>query len=194
MTETVLIIMPLLIVILLAPWAAGMFLDLQLARTEAHRDMFDKTTTMLLMPEALMSNHVNDELSSQFGELTPQTRQHEFASFPPDVPSSVNDIFDPPGGLSIKFSSTVSLDLFEDGFPNYPVEGWEYVRRNGFFENSEDLHFMTYGSTIRSPWTWLGYPMVATQDLIFEPKQMQDWQGEQEAVDEDMRGRLKLAE
>ena len=194
MTETILVIMPLMVVIFLAPWAASMFLDLQTTRTEAHRDMFDKTATMLLMPEALMNNHVNSELSSQFGALTAETRQHEFSSFPPDVPDSVNNIFDAPGSLSIKFSSTVSLDLFEEGFPNYPVEGWEYIQRRGFLEGSPDLHFMTYGSAIRSPWTWLGYPMVATQDLIFEPKQMQEWQGEQEAVDEDMRGRLKIAE
>jgi len=194
MTEALLVTLPLLIIVFLAPFAAHVYLDLQFARTEAHRDMFDKTTSMLIMPDALMDNSVNDAMGPQFGQLTPASRQHAFASFPPDVPDSVNNIFDPPGGLSIKFTPTVSLDLFDDGFPNYPVEGWEYIQRRGLLETSDDLFFMTYGATIRSPWTWLGYPVVATQDLIFEPKQMQDWQGEQEFVDDDARTALKMAE
>lgn len=194
MTETILVLLPLMLVVFLAPFAAHMFLDLQVARTEAHRDMFDKTTSMLIMPEALMSNHVNNAMASQFGALNAQSRQHAFAAFPAEVPGPINDIFDPPGSLGIKFTSTVSLDLFEEGFPNYPVEGWEYINRRGLFEASPDLHFMTYGATIRSPWTWLGYPMVATQDLIFEPKQMQDWQGEQDLIGEGAVEALKMAE
>lgn len=196
--------MPLMAVIFFTPLIAFLFLDLQITRSEAHRDMFDKTTTTFLLPSALMSAHVNDELSAQFGALTTENRQHAFAAFPPAVPDGANDpngLIDPPGAVSIgaKVSGSAkkdlgSLDLFEGGFPNNTTEGWEYTPRRGMFEQSDDIHFMTYAATIRSPWTYLGWPFVAAQDMIFEPAQMQGWAGDQVKVDEDMRGRLKIAE
>lgn len=192
-TETVLVIPVLLLVVGMTPWIAHMFLDHLVARTEAHRDTLDKSTTLVLMPEALMDNHVNDSMSSQFGRLTPQTRQHAFAGLPPDVPDSVDAILDPPGGSSIPLGP-FSLDLFPEGFSNFPVEGWEYVRRPGAFEAQDDMHFMTYAVVIRSPWTKLGWPWLATQDLLWEPAKIQGWQGDQEKVDDAMRERYRLAE
>jgi len=183
----------LLILVGMAPWVAHLFLDILVTRTEAHRDAFAKTTTFVLMPEAMMDNHVNSLMSVQFGALTPETRQHAFAGFPPEVPGSINGILDPPEGLGISLGP-FSLDLFPDGFPNATVEGWEYVARPNLFEDQEQLHLMAYGAVIRSPWTKLGWPWVATQDIMWEPKQMQDWQGSQERVDDDMRERYKLAE
>lgn len=193
-TETVLVIIPLLMLVGMAPWIAHMFLDLQVARTEAARDSFDKTTTMLLMPEAMMDNHVNGELGNQFGHLTTASRRHAFAGFPEEVPASIDAILDPPGSLAITFVEGVALDLFDEGFPNRAVEGWEYVRRDGPLSTSPEQHFMTYAAQIRSPWTYLGYPMVATQDLIFEPKQMQDWRDELSGLEDSMVEELKLAE
>ena len=75
----------LLLVVGMTPWLAHMFLDLIVTRTEAHRDTFDKTTTFVLMPEAMMSNHVNGRMANEFGTLTTQTRQHALAQAPPAV-------------------------------------------------------------------------------------------------------------
>ena len=188
-----LVIPVLLIVVGLAPWLAHMFLDLLVARTEAHRDTFDKTTTIVLMPEALMDDHVNSAMSSQFGALTKATRRHSFAEFPLDVPGSVEGIIDSPGGTSISMGP-FSLDLFPDGFPNSPVEGWEYIARPRGFGGDGEMHFMTYGAAVRSPWTKLGWPWIATQDMIFEPAKLQGWQGDQEEIDDNMRERYRLAE
>ncbi len=182
-----------MLVVAIAPWLAHMFLTLLVGRTEAHRDVFDKTTTFVLMPEAMMSNHVNSAMSTQFGALTPQTRRHAFADFPPLVPDSINNILDPPGNQAISIGP-FSLDLFAEGFPNATVEGWEYITHPKAFTGQGLMHFMTYGAVIRSPWTRLGWPWVATQDIIAEPGKMQGWQGDQEQIDDPMRERYKLAE
>lgn len=192
-TETILVLPLFLLFVVMTPWVAHLFLDVQVARTEAHRDTFAKTTTMLLMPEALMDNHVNAAMSSQFGAITSDSRQHALASPPPAIPDSINGILDPPEGLDISIGP-FTLDLFPGGFPNSTVEGWEYIPRANAFGVEEDLHLMAYGAVIRSPWTRLGWPWVATQDIMWEPKLMQDWQGEQEKIDDDMRERYKLAE
>ena len=189
-TETVLVIIPLLLLVGMAPWMAHMFLDLQVARTEAHRDAFDKTTMMLLLPEAFMDKHIAGEMTDQFGAINEKTRRHALAGIPdsqdssgdavspPAIPKAVEAIYDSPGGLDIKFTESFSVNLFDDGFPNATVEGWEYIVRPGPVSGSPDMHFMTYAATLRSTWTWLGYPMVTTQDLIYEPSKMQDWFGE----------------
>jgi len=91
LTETVLVIPVLLIVILMTPWVAHLFLDLLEARTEAHRDTYAKANTMVLMPEALMDNHVNTAMSAQFGALTTRTRRHTFASST-EVPEVLPDV------------------------------------------------------------------------------------------------------
>jgi hypothetical protein len=192
-TETVLVIPVLLILVSVTPWVAHLFLDLLVARGEAHRDVFDKTTSMVLMPDSLMNNHVNGAMSTQFGTLTTETRKHAFATFPPDVPASVNGIFDPPVAVNIPVGP-FTLDLFGDGFPNYPVEGWEYIEHEPGFSEDSTVQLMTYGGVIRSPWTWLGWPWIATQDLMVEPKKLQDWQAEQEHIDDTIRERYKLAE
>ena len=193
MTETLLVLPVLLLFVGLAPWVAHLFLDVQVARAEAHRDTFAKTTTFLLMPEAMMDNHVNSMMSSQFGAITPRSRRHAFAGFPPEVPDSINGILDPPETLDISVGP-FTLDLFPGGFPNSTVEGWEYIPRDNALEGQDQLHLMAYGAVIRSPWTRLGWPWVATQDMMWEPKLMQDWQGEQEKIDDDLRERYKLAE
>lgn len=197
MTETVLVLPVLLVVVGLAPVVAHMFLDMLVARTEAHRDTFDKTTTFALMPDALMNNHVNSALSAQFGAVNPTTRKHAFAEFPPDYTQyapNIDNIFDPPGGIGIPIGPW-TIDIFGDGFPNATVEGWEYIRRPQVFGGQGEMHIMTYGAVIRSPWTKLGYPFVPTQDLFTEPKKMQDWYGDLELSDmSDIRTAYHLAE
>ncbi len=206
-TEAVLVIPALLLIVGMAPWVAHMFLDVLVTRTEAHRDTFDKTTTVVLMPEAMMSNYVNRAMSSQFGDLTASTRQHALAHAPPDIPSSLDGVLmrgtfreemfrysrNGPDKLEIELGP-FSLSLFPEGFPHSSVEGWEYIQRPKTFADQEELHFMAYGTVIRSPWTKLGWPWVATQDLLYEPKQIQDWQESQLQVKDKMRERYKLAE
>lgn len=189
-----LILGPLLLLVILAPFLAHLFLDLQVTRTEAHRDTFDKATSMLLFPQSIMENHLQQALNSQFGALTVENRQHAFGTFPPAVPDSINNILDAPGEQTLNFGDRFEVDLFSDGFPNAMVEGWEYVVHRPRTQGVQDMHFMSYGGIVRSPWTWLGWPWVTSQDMIIEPKKMQDWQGDQSQVDEDMRERLKLAE
>ncbi len=192
-TETVLIIPVLLLVVGMTPWMAHMFLDLQVTRTEAHRDMFEKTTCWALMPETMMSNHVNSRMESQFGLLTEGTRQHALAKNPPEVPESVNNILDAPSSQDMT-KGAYTLDLFDEGFPNNTVEGWEYIERPKALSVPGSLHFMAYGYVIRSPWTKLGWPWIPTQDFIAEPGKMQGWQGDLAKIDDEMRKRYKLAE
>lgn len=206
MTEALLICIPMLLVAGIAPFVAGMFLDLQEARTEAHRDMFDKTHTMLIFPESVMENHLQGPINDQFagGELTGRSRQHVFAAFPPELPTALSEFkagdveIKPPDGLSIDFTDSLSLDLFNEGFPNSPVEGWEFVERRGIFSSSAPIQFLTYAATIRSPWTKLGYPWVTSQDLMFEPSQVQSWVGNIQIEDPSSHGniwyRFRLAE
>lgn len=196
MTEAVLVTIPLLMVVGLAPWIAGMFLDLQEARTEAHRDMFDKTHSMLILPEAVVENHLQGPLDAQFpgGALTGSSRWHRFPDFPVDVPDALTSEVEAPDATSLSFTETLELDLFDEGFPNSPVEGWEFVEREGATAAGTPMHFLTYAAVIRSPWTWLGYPWVTSQDLIYEPSQMQSWVEKLQAVDDGMREAYKLAE
>lgn len=192
-TETLLVIPVLLLVVVLAPRVAHLFLDALVTRAEAHRDTFAKTTSFVLMPEAMMDNHVNSLMSAQFGALTPSSRRHAFAEFPPDVPPSINAALDAPEALEIPLGP-FSLELCTEGYPNSVVEGWGYTAHSGSIAGQQPVHLMAYGAVIRSPWTKLGWPWVATQDIMWEPKQMQDWQGAQERIDDDMRERYKLAE
>jgi hypothetical protein len=199
-TETVLVIPVLLIMVSLAPWVAHLFLDLMVARTEAHRDAFDKTTTFLLLPESFMDNHINDAAATQFGEVNATTRQHAFATFPEEVPSDITDLIGGPESTSLTIKG-IEFDTFPEGFPNNAVEGWEYIRHQPKFGGSQPIHMMTYAAVARSPWTYLGWPWIPTQDAVWEPKLLQDWHGEQDKIggmgdndDEDGREKYKLAE
>ena len=182
----------LLIFVVLAPAIAHMFLNLQTARAEAHRDTFSKSRTAFLLPDSIMDSHINDEMDSQFGSIDPTTRQHVFASSV-EIPSAPNNLFDAPEPLEIDLKVT-SIELFPEGFPNSIAEGWEYIPHKWSLLGGGTQHMMTYGTVPRSAWTYLGWPWVPTQDLVFEPYQMQSWHGGLSGVNEDMRERYKLAE
>ena len=42
------------------------------------------------------------------------------------------------------------------------------------------MELMRYAAVIRSPWTWLGWPSVPTQDLWPERAQITSWWGKLE--------------
>lgn len=182
MAEAVLILIPLLLLACLAPFVAGMFLDMQEARTEAHRDMFDKTHTILIFPDSVMKRSLQaaHNARSPGGELTEESRLHSFAEVPP-IPSELADFNEgdvaigEPAWASFPLAKNMQLDLFDPGFPNNAVEGWEFIERNGLMARSDSLQLLSYAVSLRSPWTRLGYPWVTSQDMIYEPGLMQSW-------------------
>ena len=58
-------------------------------------------------------------------------------------------------------------------FVNEYVEGWRWNTveyGTGFEWFKGDLEISRYSAVIRPPWTWVGWPMVATQETRFRPK------------------------
>lgn len=172
-TEAALVMVTMVFFLLLPPAILKIWLNEQRARTEAHRDMFDKTVTMLLLPEA------GDTTSSHFGDISVRQRRHAYPTFPPMI-----DVIDAPDPTDATVGPQV-VEIFPDGFPNQYVEGWKYVGEGkiGAYEKYEyaggwffgEMDHMRYGAVIRSPWTWMGWPFVATQDAWWEPQAVQGW-------------------
>lgn len=181
-TEALLIMIPLVLFAGLAPFVAGMFLDMQKARTEAHRDMFDKTHTFLILPDSVMKRSLQGLIDSQFpgGELTEESRLHRFAEVP-SIPEEITSFSErgvsigAPAFDAIPLGDGNQLQLFDGGFPNSAVEGWEFIERRGLRRQSEPIQLLSYATTLRSPWTRLGYPWVTSQDFLFEPLLLQKW-------------------
>lgn len=182
MAEALLILIPLLLLAGLAPFVAGMFLDMQTARTEAHRDMLDKTHTILILPDSVMKRSLQAayDARSPGGKLTEETRLHSFAEVP-SVPTKLANFsqdgvaIDVPAWAPLPLAKNMQLDLFDPGFPNNAVEGWEFIERPGLMAQSELVQLLSYAVSLRSPWTRLGYPWVTSQDMIYEPGLMQSW-------------------
>jgi hypothetical protein len=186
MAEAALVMIPLIFFLMLAPGIWMIWSNEQHARTEAHRDMFDKTTTLMLIPEPVTS--------SRFNQITVQQRRHAYPAFPPSVDDLVpnpNNIMDPPDGMRLVVGPQV-VDVFPDGFPNQYVEGWKYRDfryRGGWFAG--DMELMRYGAVIRPPWTWLGWPFIPAQDAFYEPRRIRAWYGDNE-LDDRVKDVLKL--
>lgn len=185
MVEAALVMIPLLMFLMLAPTMVFIWAREQEARTEAHRDMFDKTTTpILLLPEAPFGPNRGGITSSQLGTIPPEypRRLHAYPrdtypKFPPSVPAGR---IDPPDGLDVTIGGVIR-DIFPDGFPNQYVEGWQkrvVKPRGGWFAG--EIELKRYGAVIRSPWTWMGWPFIPTQDMIWEPTRIQNWYADNE--------------
>jgi hypothetical protein len=193
-TEAALVMIPLVFFLMLSPGIWTLWVNEQHARVEAHRDMFDKTTTLVLLPEAFPVPPV----ASHFGTISASQRRHAFATFPPSLatlrpvaPSSVLSLMSAPSTAKLTMGPH-QVEAFPDGFPNQFVEGWKYQPvefMGGWWKG--DVELMRYGAVVRSPWTWLGWPFVPTQDLIIEPFMVQSWFGSNE-VDSDVKKRLRL--
>jgi hypothetical protein len=144
--EAVLVLSVIVVFFALAPSIWRIWRNDLVARTEAHRDMFDKTTTFFQIPE---------ELYTAAGVISEDMRRHIFPTFPPDLSNH----------------SPFPTDL-----PNVYVEGWQ---RQAFRIPSgplrADMQLFRYGAVIRSPWTWLGYPFIPTQDMIVERPKIASW-------------------
>ena len=139
----------------------------QIARIEAHRDTFDKTTTFDPLTEILHT------ASSVIGQ--PQ-RRHILPGFPPD-PSTVDEI-----------------RAFPAALPNSYVEGWQRQRieiTRGPL--ARDMELFRYGAVIRSPWTWLGYPFIPTQDRKERGEVVSWYKGKyDDTLDQNMKDALRL--
>lgn len=165
--------LPLLFFLLIAPAIALIWASEQHARTEAHRDMFDKTTLFIQVPRG-----------DKTGVGTPITATNRRHAYPVDMPPKIadlsgdpNDTIDAPSEVSLSIASRTAT-LFPEGFPNYYAEGWQYLEveyAGGWWRG--DLELMRYGVVARSPWTWLGWPFIPSQDAYFEPQQIQAWYG-----------------
>jgi hypothetical protein len=185
MVEAALVMIPLLLFLMLAPTMLFIWDREQQARTEAHRDMFDKTTmAILLLPEAPYGTHGGGITSGQIGTIpVPYPRRlhayprDTYPALPPPVPDGA---IDKPDGLDLTIGPVVT-EVFPDGFPNQYVEGWQkrvVKPRGGWFAG--ELESKRYGAVIRSPWTRLGWPFIPTQDMIWEPARIQNWYGDNE--------------
>lgn len=86
-------------------------------------------------------------------------------------------------GAPADWTASVGYGLTYDieGFPNQSVEGWETMHYGGMFHRGSlgigigGSRLVSYGAVMRSPWTRLGWPWIATQDLRYEPKQLKTW-------------------
>jgi hypothetical protein len=63
-------------------------------------------------------------------------------------------------------------------FSNHAVQGWQwrhvrYSAGPGWFRG--EMNLARYDAAIRSPWTWLGYPFIPTQDFRSEPAAVRKW-------------------
>lgn len=195
-TEVVLIIPILLMWALVVPWVAQFFLELMMTRTEAHRDMLDKTTTFVVSPGTTQAQGSD---TSPWG-FTPSAREHSLAGFPQAVPTAF-DALGTPSAQEVNVGGPFpAFELFAEGFSNAAVEGWETTEYSRIIElvgtrlGGKPAFLTAYGAVIRSPWTRLGWPWIPTQDMKFEPAAMKEWHEGATALDDDIRGRYNLAE
>ena len=186
MAEAALVMIPLVFFLMIAPAIALIWASEQHARTEAHRDMLDKTTCLVQIPKG------NKTTSGTL--ITEAQRRRAYPAIPPKIDAlagNPNGIIDPPDPWTIG-AGPMTATLFSDGFPNYYAEGWQYRKfryAGGWWQG--DMELMRYGAVARTPWTWLGWPFVPTQDFYLEPKQIQGWYDDQK-VDDKLKKRLKL--
>jgi len=169
-TEAALVMIPLVAFLMIMPAITLIWTSEQYVRTEAHRDMFDKTTSFVQLPRG-------DKLI--YGTpIMERQRRRAYPLFPPEIASlsgDPNSIIKAPGSKTVQFPFN-KVDLFPEGFPNYYAEGWQYRKfkyAGGWWAGEMEL--MRYGAVIRTPWTWLGWPSVPTQDAYYEPLQIQGW-------------------
>lgn len=171
-TEAALVMLPLVFFLLIAPAIALIWASEQFARTEVHRDMFDKTTVFMQLPKGDKTG-VGDVISVT-------DRRRAYPDMPPKIDGlsrNPNGIIDAPKKVDLSFAyGYLTASLFPEGFPNYYAEGWQYRKveyAGGWWKGELDL--LRYGAVARTPWTWLGWPFVTSQDAYFEPKQIQSW-------------------
>lgn len=199
-TEAALVMLPLVFFLMIAPAIALIWASEQYARTEAHRDMFDKTTIVMLIPEAPHPSGSDSGITSgHFGNISVPDRLHLYPTFPPsigDLSPNPNSLVKAPGGLELTVSNKL-VEAFPDGFPNQYVEGWQYLKvkpRGGWFPDDFEIDFMRYGAVIRTPWTWLGWPFVPMQDIYWEPRQIHAWYDDAGKIEDDTKTALKLVD
>lgn len=208
-TEALLVIPPLLVLAFMGVWVADYYFSWQVGRTEAHRDAFDKTHSALLLPGAFIDTYLESAMQDQFGVTDVENRRHLLPPSPPDIPNSWTADFDAPSGLSLEIplsdsvqavtgQSEIKIPIFDEGFPNTAVEGWEYTPYVSNIPGAPVTQMMTYSVSIRSPWTWVGWPLLSCQDMLFEPKMIHGWYGGLSFTElsdaKDMKKELKLAD
>lgn len=193
-----------LILLFFGVWVADVFMRVQVARTEAHRDAFDKVHSAFILPMAFIDKYLDSAMQQQFGAINEQTRQHPLPPGPPDIPASWTKDFAAPGGASLElpvadslkgvFGEQIEIPIFDEGFSNAEVEGWEYMPFESPVFAGQEYHLMTYAVSARSPWTWLGWPLLSCQDMFFEPKKVHEWHDSLNGITEELKEALKLAD
>jgi hypothetical protein len=198
MVEAALVMIPLMFFLMLPPVIAWIWANEQHARTEAHRDMFDKTTIVMLIPEAPHPSGGDRGITSgHFGDIDEPDRKHAYPTFPSsidDLRPNPNNRVSAPGGQKLTVSNKL-VEAFPDGFPNQYVEGWQYRNvkpRGGWFPDDFEIDLMRYGAVIRTPWTWLGWPFVPMQDVYWEPKRIHAWYDDAGKIEDRTKEGLKL--
>ena len=147
-TETALVLLVLLFFLLLSPAIWKIWIHENAARADAHRGAFYKS----VFPLAVGNIEIPWWLSGH--------RQPEFPVEPTLEPLPPED-----------------LRGYQQ-FPNEYVEGWkryEVQYSSGWEGFRGQLEVSRYGAVIRSPWTWMGWQAVPTQDLISEPRKIRAW-------------------
>lgn len=157
MAESALILIVLLFFLLLAPAVWQIWITDQYARAEAHRKLFYKLTLPVRLPEMNPPGFVN-----RLAGLP----AHDGPRFPPAIPDL---------GRYERIGS--KLDGYKS-FSNHSVQGWQwrhvrYSAGPGWFRG--EMNLARYDAAIRSPWTWLGYPFIPTQDFRSEPAAVRKW-------------------
>jgi hypothetical protein len=206
-TETLLILVPLMMLVSLVLFSGNLLIREQMARQDAHSQVFNKAYSMLLYPSPTAPVGSSNLGAHLGGALTAAGRRHAMTGSPFAIPSGVNDAFPGvPGKVSSWSPVNLSASTAEkiqmvDGLPNTWFEGWGYQTYNDTFMSNTTLHMPRYATALRSPWTKLGYPILVSQDAFFEPHQLQTWgdtliNGTDDApgVNQEVRNKLLLAE
>jgi hypothetical protein len=161
MAESALILIVLLFFLLLAPAVWRIWMTDQHARAEAHRKLYYKLTLWIRLPDVNPPGFMN-----RLAGLP----AHDGPGFPPDIPRL--DRYESIGG---------GLDRYRQ-LSNHAVQGWQwrhvrYSAGPGWWRG--EMNLARYNGAVRSPWTWMGYPFIPTQEINYggssEPGRVRAW-------------------
>jgi len=182
MVESAMVLLVLLVFLLLSP-VIWLFWEVeQDAQIDAHRGAYYKATWPVRLPrvESTVPKGILEFLS-----------KHKFPKFPEDLKK-----------LKLDPKPPDDLKGYEK-FVNEYVEGWQWNTveyGTGFEWFKGELEISRYSAVIRPPWTWVGWPMVATQETRFrgkssETRKVRDayWKAYDETMDKKTVKALKLS-
>ncbi len=169
--------------LLVGPAIYGIQWHQQYRRTETHRDMFHKTTLAIHYPNPDPRATDNDFIKPVLSWLRDMLFGGGFPEFPPSlqeepIDGHLNKFREGDSNLWPEASGWRAY-AFPDGFPNTVVLGWKYDEfKTHWILGTGDEGTMTLkgnAGVVRSPWTYMGWPFIPTQDCIWEPDRVRGW-------------------